>query len=522
MRYFFSLLICLLTASAIAQPTVPPIINKTGAQRNSLVTNPAFVSDSLAIYMQREMAAWDIPGAAVAIVKDGRVVVSQGYGVKEQGKTDAVNDETLFQIASCSKAFTATAIAMLHVEHKLSLDDSVVKFIPGFRLHETYTTNNCTVRDLLCHRIGLQTFQGDFVNWGSTLTRTEIVGQMAKNKPVFGFRTQFGYCNMGFVAAGEIIPAVTGKTWDEYVHDMFFVPLKMNRSSTTYEKLLADKNKATGHSYWQGKNVTVPYDNINNMGAAGSINSCVKDLANWLLCQLDSGRLDGKQVIPFAALQETRQPHTELPARTKGSHLASYCLGWQTMDYNGVQPFWHNGGTSGFVTTVCFVPELNLGIVVLTNTDQNNLYNNLRMQIIDAYLRMPYKNYSQLSLAQFKKGREADDQQIAGWSAKVAKKIALPVAASEFAGNYTNPVYGKMIVTEQKGKLNCVFEHHPKYFGTLEYMGDSTFLCTYNTPLWGIKPAPFVIKDGKVISITMTVADFVDYMSYEFVKAPTK
>ena len=133
---------------------------------------PAFVTDSLSIYMQREMAAWSIPGAAVAIVKDGKVVVSQGYGVKEQGKTDKVDEETLFQIASCSKAFTATAIAMLHVEKKLSLEDSVIKFIPGFKLYETYTTNNCTVRDLLCHRIGLQTFQGDFVNWGSTLTRT--------------------------------------------------------------------------------------------------------------------------------------------------------------------------------------------------------------------------------------------------------------------------------------------------------------------------------------------------------------
>ena len=146
---------------------------------------------------------------------------------------------------------------MLHLEKKLSLDDSVVKFIPGFRLYETYTTNNCTVRDLLCHRIGLQTFQGDFVNWGSNLTRTEIVAQLAKNKPVFGFRATYGYCNMGFAAAGEVILAASGMTWDKFVHDKFFVALRMNRSSTTYEELLADKNKCTGHSYWQGKNIRV-------------------------------------------------------------------------------------------------------------------------------------------------------------------------------------------------------------------------------------------------------------------------
>jgi len=479
---------------------------------------PAFVTDSLSIYMNREMAAWSIPGAAVAIVKDGKVVVSQGYGVKEQGKKDSVNNETLFQIASCSKAFTATAIAMLHVEHKVSLDDSVVKFIPGFRLYETYTTNNCTVRDLLCHRIGLQTFQGDFANWGSDFTRDQIVGQMAKQKPVFGFRAAFGYCNMGFLTAGQIVQKVSGVTWDQFVHDRFFVPLNMKRTTTTYAELLADNNKCTGHSYWQGKNVTVPYDNIDNLGPAGSINSCVKDLSNWLLCQLDSGRFDGTQVIPFAALQETRKPQTELSTRQKGSHLSSYCLGWFTMDYNGVQVFWHNGGTSGFVTTVCFVPELNLGIVCLTNTDQNNFYNNLRMQILDAYLKLPYKNYSQLSLVPFLKAREADDKQIADWGAKVKTAPKLPVAAKDFAGTYMNPVYGKMIVVEQKGKLTALFEHHPKYFGTLEYMGDSTFLCTYNTPLWGIKQAPFKIVNGKVASITISVADFVDYMPYEFTK----
>jgi CubicO group peptidase (beta-lactamase class C family) len=479
---------------------------------------PAFITDSLSVYMQREMAAWQIPGAAVAIVKDGKVVVSQGYGVKEQGKTDKVDDETLFQIASCSKAFTSTAIAMLHVEQKLSLEDSVIRFIPGFRLYESYTTNNCSVRDLLCHRMGFRTFQGDFANWGSDFTRTEIVGQMAKNKPVFGFRAAYGYCNMGYAAAGEVILAVSGKTWDQYVREMFFVPLEMKRSSTTYEELLADKNKATGHSYFLGKNVTVAYDNINNLGPAGSINSCVKDLAQWVMCQLDSGRHNGKQIIPFAALAETRRPAIPLPARTKGSHLAGYCLGWQTMDYNGVQPFWHNGGTSGFVTTVCFVPELNLGIVVLTNTDQNNLYNDLRRTIIDAYLKLTYKNYSALNVVAFMNARTEEDGQIAEWQAKVKSAPKLPVAAKEFAGTYTNPVYGKMLVVEQKGKITAMFEHHPKYFGTLEFMGDSAFLCTYNTPLWGVKTAPFKIENGKVVSITISVADFVDEMPYEFVK----
>jgi len=479
---------------------------------------PAFVTDSLSIYMQREMAAWNIPGAAVAIVKDGQVVVLQGYGVKEQGKTDKVDEETLFQIASCSKAFTTTAVAMLHVEKKLSLDDSVVKFIPGFKLYETYPTQNCLVRDLLCHRMGYQTFQGDFVNWGSNLTREQIVEQMGKNKPVFGFRSAYGYCNMGYVAAGQLILAASGISWDKFVQDNIFRPLGMNRSSTTYEALIADKNKCAGHTYWEGKSVVAEYDNINNMGPAGSINSCVKDLANWVMCQLDSGKFQDKQVIPFAALAETRKPQIPLPARAKGSHLGSYCLGWQTMDYNGVQPYWHNGGTSGFVTTVCIVPELDLGIVVLTNTDQNNLYNNLRMQIIDAYLKLPYRNYSQSSLVQFLAARKSEDLQIEAWRLNIKTAPKLPVDASAFSGTYLNPVYGKILIVEQKGKITCMFEHHPKYFGSLEYLGDDKFLCTYNTPLWGIKEAPFKVVNGKVISITISVAGQVDMLPYEFTK----
>lgn len=483
---------------------------------------PAFVTDSLDTYITREMAAWNLPGLAIAIVKDGKAIVSKGYGVTEIGKDQKVNDETLFQVASCSKAFTATSLALLAQQKKLSLDDTVTKWMPGFKLYDPLASQQVTVRDLLCHRIGLQTFQGDFANWDSNLSRKQIIGLMAKQKPVNGFRAQFGYCNAAYLTAGEIIPIVTGQSWDAFVKATFFDPLDMKRSSTTYASIKSDANACKPHSKWEGKEIVLPYDNIDNLGPAASVNSCVKDFSHWLLMQLDSGRFNGKEVVPFSVLQETRKPQTIMPGTSSlfpGMHFQAYGLGWYMADFYGKKVIWHNGGAGGFLSTTCFVPELNLGIVVFTNSDNNAMYNALRYQILDAYLGLPYRNYSAIYRASFLKNEAKADKEVFDWKNNVAKNPGLPVPAKSFMGMYENPVYGKMNITVQEGKIGATFEHHPSMFAKLEYMGDSTFLCTFNSPLWGISKAPFVIKNGEVESITISVSDNVDMMPYLFRKA---
>ena len=478
---------------------------------------PAFVTDSLDKYIAREMKAWNLPGMAVAIVKDGKVVVSKGYGIREIGKFATVNDSTLFQIASCTKAFTATSIAMLDAQKKLSLDDTIRKWMPNFSLYDPNATHLVTIRDLLCHRIGLQTFQGDFLNWNSNLSRSEIIAGIARNKPVFGFRAGFGYCNAAFLTAGEIIPIVTGTSWDDFVKTNFFIPLAMTRTSTQYKLLTADKNACKPHTRWDGKEEIIPYDNIDNLGPAGSVNSCVKDLSHWIMMQLDSGRFNGKQIVPWEALQKTRQSQT-IVGGNSATHFITYGMGWFTTDYNGKQIFWHTGGASGFLSLVCFVPELNLGFVILTNDDNNNLFSAMRPQLLDAYLNLPYKNYSAFYHARFMQGQNESDDDIKMWKTKVAQKPKLPVDAKLFAGKYSNPVYGEMNVTSMDGKIGATFQHHPTMFAKLEYMGDSIFLCTFNSPLWGIKQAPFKIENGKVTAITISVNEEVDAMSYIFRK----
>jgi CubicO group peptidase (beta-lactamase class C family) len=480
---------------------------------------PSFVTDSLDKYIVREMAAQKLPGLAIAIVKDGKIIVSKGYGITEIGKFQKVNDSTLFQIASCSKAFTATSIAFLAQQKKLSLDDSVRKFLPQFGLYNNLASQEVTVRDLLCHRIGLQTFEGDFLNWNSNLSRSQIIGMMAKEKPVYGFRAHFGYCNAAFLTAGEIIPVVTGQSWDAFVKATFFDPLQMMHTSTTNAAITKDKNACKPHTWWEGKEVAIPYDNTDNLAPAGGINSCVKDLSHWLLMQLDSGRFSGKQIVPFSVLKETRKPQIILENRPNAmTHFSTYCLGWFSSDYNGKQLFYHDGGADGFLSTVCFVPELNLGITVLVNSDNCSLMDDLRKQIIDAYMNLPYKNYAQLSEGFAAKGKTEEDAQMKILKDSVALKIPLPVVAKNFAGTYSNPIYGKMMVTTQGGKLGATFEHHPTMFAKLEYIGNNRFLCSFNSPMWGINVATFVLKDGMVESITINVNPEVDMMPYVFVK----
>lgn len=483
---------------------------------------PAFIKDSLDAYINREMKNWELPGMAVAIVKDGKVVLSKGYGVKEAGKNDPVNDETLFQIASCSKAFTSTALAMLHVEKKLSLDDTVRRWMPGFRMKDQLATRQVTIRDLLCNRLGLMTFQGDMVHWGSDLTRQQIIDLMAMHEPQFGFRARYGYCNAAFLAAGEIIPLVTGISWDDYVSRNFFSPLGMKRSSTTSTMMMKDNNVCKPHSKWNGQQIVLPYDNIDNLGPAASIVSCVKDLTAWIRCQLDSGKFNGKQIIPFAALQETRKPHTIMNDPSSlfpGMHFQMYGLGWQMADFYGKKIYYHGGAADGFLSHVCFVPELNLGFVILTNSDQNSLYTALRYQILDAYCGNPYRNYSSIFLSNTKKNEATEAKQIAEWEKKANEKKPLPFNAKELIGAYRNTVYGQMTIDiDATGNFTAFFEHHKQIRATVRYMSDSTFIINYNTPMWGIRTMTVHLEQGKPESITLSINEFVDYMPYTFRK----
>lgn len=484
-------------------------------------TLPAFVRDSLDGYVMRALEQSQIPGVSVAIVKNGKVVFIKGYGVREMGGSEAVDENTLFMIGSNTKAFSATALAILQAEKKISLDDKVQKWLPGFKMQDPYLTKEVMIRDLLCHRLGFETFQGDFMYFDSDLTTAQVIEKFGKLKPQYGFRSKWGYTNAAFAVSGEVLKAASGKTWAEFLKEKIFQPLGMDRTLALSTEILNATNKATAHTVVEGQLKKIPYGNIDNIAPAGSISSSAKDMTRWVLAQLGNGSLDGKSVIPAAAINQTRFPHSIMGNGQflfNRGHFQLYGLGWMLEEYSGRKIVSHTGGVNGFVTSVTLIPEEKLGIVVLTNTDQNLFYEALKWEIMDAYLGNVYRNYSKVykglldgqekqQMAELKKFRDTVAMQ---------PKTALPKTA--YLGNYVHEVYGKMSIKEENGKMIMRFEHHHGRFGTLEPMGENRFLCTYSDPLYGIKVLPFAVKDGKVQSVTVTVADFVEFTPYEFKK----
>lgn len=482
-----------------------------------------FVNDSLDNYVYEAMKLWNIPGVAVAIVKDGKIIVSRGYGVKEIYKNDLVDENTLFMIASNTKAFTATALCMLEYDKLLSLNDRVVKWLPYFRLYDSIITNYVTINDLLCHRIGLMTFQGDFVNWSSNLSKREIIERLRLLKPIFDFRTTFGYSNAAFLVAGEIIPVVTSYSWEDYIIKTILEPLKMNRTFLSSEIMAKDNNASCGHSAYIDSLIVVPYDKIDNLAPAGSMCSSVGDIARWLLMLTERGKLEGKVIIPEEVIEKTYTPNTIIGLNKSKifsgiKHIRTYGLGWQVEDYAGRLLVSHTGGVNGFVTSTCFLPEEKLGIAVFTNTDNNYLYEALKYQIIDSYLRMPYRNYSTM-FYEFRKEEISQMKEFISKENALAKTLPQPeLPLTMYSGTYLNSIYGQIEIKLEENLLNIYFEHHPFLKATLTSRGGNSFLCTYNHPGWGIKVIEFVVQDGKVNSVTIKINDMIDFMPYEFIK----
>lgn len=338
-----------------------------------LSAQPSFIKDSIETYIQQGMKDWDVPGLSIVIIKDGKIVHMKGYGVKNIQSNEPVDENTLFMIASNTKLFTGIALANLEYRKKINLNDKITKYFPDYRLFDKTTTELVTIRDLLTHRIGTKTFQGDFTFWNSNLSRREIMHRMRLMKPVALFRQDYGYCNSCYLTAGEVIQKVTGQPWEVYVHDSLVIPVGMTNTHTLSQGISQRKNVATPYTTsYTNKLNKVPYDQWDNLAPAASIVSNVNDLSRWLKFQLDSGKVNGKQVMPWQVLQTTRDINIVTSSRRSSIfpiHIRGYGLGISNYDYNGRQVYSHTGGAAGMVSGLCFVPEEKLGIAILTNND---------------------------------------------------------------------------------------------------------------------------------------------------------
>ena len=438
-------------------------------------------------YVNKALKDWGVPGLAIAIVKDDRVVLAKGFGVRELNKPAPVDEHTLFAIGSSSKAFTAASIAMLVDEGKLKWDDPATKHLPGFQLFDPYSTRELTITDLLSHRSGLT--RGDMLWYASSYDRSEVLRRVRYLKPSWSLRSRYGYQNIMFLAAGQVIPSITGKTWDEFIRDRIFTPLGMKSSTTSIKAFTTSANVATPHSKINDKIQAVSWRNIDNIAPAGSINSNVEDMAQWVRLQLGGGMYQNQRLLSAAAIKEMQTPQTII--RLEGmqaslypeAHFLTYGLGWFLSDYRGKKVVEHGGAIDGMRAAVAMMPEEKLGLVILSNLHGNVLPVALMYKIFDIYLNAPPRDWS----ADMLKVRNTLEEQ-----AKAAEKKAEServqgtspsLALEKYAGTFQSDMYGETKVTLENNKL--VLRFGPNFTGDLQHWHYDTFRVVWRDPMQG-------------------------------------
>jgi CubicO group peptidase (beta-lactamase class C family) len=439
-------------------------------------------------YVNKSLKEWEVPGVAIAVVKDDKIIFAKGYGVKELGKTDPVTANTMFAIGSSSKAFTSAALAILVDEGKIKWNDPVSKYLPSFQLFDPYVTREMMVRDLLSHRIGLE--RGDRIWYATDYSREEVMRRIRFLKPSSSVRSRFGYQNIMYLAGGQIIPSVVGKSWDDFLKERIFMPLGMSSTNTSISGLKGMSDVATPHAKINDKVKPIAYRLIDNIGPAGSINSNVTDMAQWVRMQLNSGKYGDKQIVSAANIKEMQNPHTIIPLEGlytslySEAHFLSYGMGWFLSDYRGRKMVEHGGAIDGMRASVAMIPEEKMGVIVLGNMNGSILPQLIANRIFDAYM-VPGKEKDWSSdLLKVVKAAEAQgkaaQQKI---EADRIRNTNPSLSLENYAGNYTDEMYGDMKVTFENGKLKAKFG--PYFNGTLEHWHYDTFRVIWEDEVQG-------------------------------------
>ena len=422
---------------------------------------------------------WGIPGVAVVVVQDDEVVFARGFGVKEAGGADPVDEHTIFAVGSTSKAFTSAAVAMLVDEGKVSWDDPVVDHLPTFQLSDPYITRDLRVRDLMSHNSGL--LRGDRLWYASGRSREEVLHQVRHQPVTFRLRSTFQYNNTTWIAAGEVVEAVSGMSWDDFVATRIFRPLGMARSTTLMEPLGRLDNVATPHRTTpDGEVEAIPYRNIDNAGPAGSINSSAMQMAQWVRLQLGGGEYEGERLISEEAVREM---HTsQMIIRKEGtwgliwpeSDFLTYGLGWFLNSYRDVTMVSHGGNIDGMTAFVGFVPRRDYGMVILANHDASNGFSSaLAHRIIDRMEGGEGLPWHDMMMEAWGELQEQARAAAAELEESRAEGTSPTLPAAEYAGTYANDMYGEITVTEDGGVLSARFG--AGFEGELEHWHYDTF-----------------------------------------------
>jgi len=436
--------------------------------------------DNIDQYFEKALQDWQVPGMSIAIVKDGKIVLAKGYGVLESGKRKKTDENTLYAIASNTKAFISASLAHLVWEGKISWDDKVVDYLPYFELYDSYATRETTIRDLLSHRVGLGTFSGDVIWYKSNYTAEQTVKHIKYVPQAYSYRAGYGYSNLMFITAGEVVRTVTGMAWDEFVRKHFFEPLNMDRTVTSTAALAKTKNVATPHKTIGTDSMPIAWTNWDNMGAAGGIISSANDMAKWMILQMSQGLNEGDTLFSPDTQVDMWTPHNNyrvslasqknIPSR----HFSGYGLGWGMSDYEGRKMVNHGGGYDGMYSRVTLIPEEKLGIVVLTNS-MTGIATPITMRAIDEFIGSGDRDWSAEALPRAAKSIEYKKERVQKRIDAREEGTSPTIGEDAFIGNYYDPMYGAVEILRENGKLVIDFKPAPHLKADLSHWHYNTY-----------------------------------------------
>jgi len=480
-------------------------------------------------YFQKALTTWKVPGMAVAIIKNDSIILLKGYGLKETGKAGRVDENTSFAVASNTKSFTASAIGILVDEGKIKWDDKVVDYLPRFRLYDPYVTQSMTIRDLLSHRSGLETFSGDLIWYGSSYSRDEVIKRAAFLKPKYGFRTTYGYSNIMYLTAGQIVAEVSGMSWDDFISQRILKPLGMKNTNTSISKLDLKGNTALPHNDVDEKIIAINYLNWDNIGPAGSINSSAADMIKWIQLQLHKGKWDNETIISEKSLRQQWSPQTIQQVSSfseklwPSTHFKNYGMGWSLMDYHGKKVISHSGGYDGMISFTGFVPEADLGFVILTNNN-SSLYYPLSFKILDTYLSHDTTDWSAKFYELIESNKEAEKKAKEDDALRYIPDTSPTLSLEKYTGTYLSEIYGEVKVELKDNKLYLSFIPTPIFHSPLEHWQYNTFKIRFaDVPSLPEGKAAFIIETDQVQKLLIDVPnpDF-DFTELEFIHQKQK
>ena len=408
--------------------------------------------DTFALRILKE---WNAPGVTIAVVEKNKVIYTGGFGYRDYEKKLPVTENTLFAIGSCTKAFTASMIGMLVKEGNVDIDKPVRQYLPELVFQNEYTNDHVTLRDMMCHRTGLP--RHDYSWYGSTASRSELLARIQYQEPSAELREKYQYNNFMFMAQGMVIEKLTGKSWEENMKERILGPLGMNQTNMSVTDMEKVSDRSLAYTVKNGNTISViPYRNIDGIGPAGSVNSCAKDMAKWLLTWINGGKFNGQEIIPSGFRNQAIVPQVATGGGLPGAenpdvHFGGYGFAWGMNSYRGHYRVEHSGGIDGFITSTCFFPSDSLGIFIVT--DESTPTTSIRNFIADRMLKLTYRNWGRTALID-KRRNDSISKTLPNTDSINRKPNTKPLHdLNDYTGIYENKGYGQSKIFIERDTL---------------------------------------------------------------------